>query len=115
MQATYHLPPFLNHNQIRRLNNFYGVMWEQVCKVISKKKIFLNRLAPELTSVANLLLFFSFFFFSPKSPSTYLYILVVSPSGCAMWDTASAWPDEWCHVHGQDPNRPDPGPPKWSA
>ena len=22
-----------------------------------------------------------------------------------MWDAASAWPVEWCHVHAQDPNR----------
>ena len=70
------------------------------------------RLAPELTSVANLLIFLSF---SPKPPSTWLHILVVSPSGCAMWDAVSAWPDEWCHVHTQDPNQRNPGPLKQSA
>uniref|UniRef100_A0A3Q2LMG2 Large ribosomal subunit protein mL42 n=1 Tax=Equus caballus TaxID=9796 RepID=A0A3Q2LMG2_HORSE len=31
--------------------------------------------------------------------------LVVGPSTCGMWDATSAWPDEWCHVHTQDPNR----------
>ena len=40
------------------------------------------------------LLFFFFFFFSLKSSSTQLQILVVSASGCAMWDAASTWPDE---------------------
>uniref|UniRef100_H9H039 Vacuolar protein-sorting-associated protein 25 n=1 Tax=Equus caballus TaxID=9796 RepID=H9H039_HORSE len=30
-----------------------------------------------------------------------------------MWDAASTWPDEWCHVCTQDPNWRDPGPPKW--
>ena len=45
---------------------------------------FLLRLVLELTSVANFLFFF--FFLSPKPPSTQLYILVVSASGCAIWD-----------------------------
>ena len=50
-------------------------------------------IATELTSIANL----PFFFPSPQStPSTWLYILVVGPSGSAMWDAASAWLDEWC-------------------
>uniref|UniRef100_A0A8C4MED1 DNA replication ATP-dependent helicase/nuclease n=1 Tax=Equus asinus asinus TaxID=83772 RepID=A0A8C4MED1_EQUAS len=29
-----------------------------------------------------------------------------------MWDASSAWPDEWCHVHSQDLNQQNPGPPK---
>ena len=49
--------------------------------------------------------FFSFLFFSPKPPSTWLYILVVGPSGCAIWDAASEWPDEQYYVHVQDPNQ----------
>ena len=57
-------------------------------KVCSFIYLFFLRLAPELTSVANL-----FFFFSPKHPGMCLYILVVSASGCAMWDATSAWPD----------------------
>uniref|UniRef100_A0A9L0SXI5 Dual specificity mitogen-activated protein kinase kinase 5 n=2 Tax=Equus TaxID=9789 RepID=A0A9L0SXI5_HORSE len=45
---------------------------------------------------------------------TYLWSLkilhrVAGPSSCGMWDAASTWPDEWCHVHAQDPN---PGPPQ---
>ena len=40
--------------------------------------------------------FWLFFFFSPKHPSTWLYILVVGPSGSVMWETASAWLDEQC-------------------
>ena len=51
-----------------------------------------------------------FFFFSPKLHSTQLYILVVSASGCAMWDVAYAWPEERCHVHARDPNRWNPAP-----
>ena len=70
---------------------------------------FFLRLAPELTSVANLPLFLFFFFFFPKAPSTYLYILVVGPSGSAMWDAASEWPDEQCHVRAQDPKWRNPG------
>ena len=36
-----------------------------------------------------------FFLFSlPKYPQyIVVYFLVVSPSSCGMWDTASAWPD----------------------
>ena len=33
-----------------------------------------------------------------------MYVLAVGPSGCAVWDAASAWPDERCHVRAQDPN-----------
>ena len=55
-------------------------------------------------------LFFPLFFFSPKPPSTQLYILVVGPSSCGMWDAAWAWPDERCHVCAQDPNRRKSGP-----
>ena len=29
-----------------------------------------------------------------------------------MRDATSAWPDEWCRVHAQDLNWPNPGPPK---
>ena len=46
---------------------------------------------------------FSFSFFSPKPPSTQLYIPVVSASRCAMWDAASAQPDERRHVCSRDP------------
>ena len=49
-------------------------------------------------------------FFSPNPPSTQLYTLVVGPSSCGMWDAASAWLDERCHVHAQDPNWRNPGP-----
>ena len=33
----------------------------------------------------------------------------MSASGRAMWDAASAWPDEHCRVRAQDPNRRNPG------
>ena len=48
----------------------------------------------------------------PKAPQ---YILVVSASGCAMWDAASAWPDKRCHVCTLDLNQQNPGPPKQSV
>ena len=32
-----------------------------------------------------------------------------------MWDAASAWPDEWCHVRTQDRNLWNPGLLKWST
>ena len=43
-----------------------------------------------------------------------VYFLVVGPS-CGMWDAVSAWPDEWCRVCAQDPNRWNPEPPKQSV
>ena len=53
--------------------------------------------------------------FSPQSPLEYsCAFLVVGPSSCGMWEAASAWPVERCHVHAQDPNQRNPGPPKQS-
>ena len=69
---------------------------------------FFFRLAPELTTVCQ-----SFFFFSAFSlqipPTHSCVFLVVGPFSCGMWDTASMWPDEWCHVCAQDPNQRNPG------
>ena len=56
-----------------------------------------------------------FSFSSSKPPSTQLCILVVGPSSCSMWDTASVWPDEWCRVCTQDVNQRNPGPRKQST
>ena len=41
---------------------------------------------------------FSLFFFPPGSPSTWLYIPVVSPSSSSLWAAATLWllTDEWC-------------------
>ena len=36
-------------------------------------------------------------------------------SSCGMWDIASAWLDERCHVRVQDPNQGNPGQPKQST
>ena len=56
--------------------------------------------------------FFIFFLFLPKAPR---YIVVYSslwgPSSCGMWDAASAWFDEQCHVCAQDSNQRNTGPP----
>ena len=54
--------------------------------------------------------FFSFkdfiFLFSPQSPLVHSCVfLVVDPSSCGMWEAASTWPDEQCHVRAQDPNQ----------
>ena len=35
----------------------------------------------------------------------------MGPSSCGMWDAASAWFDEQCHVRAQDSNQRDTGPP----
>ena len=54
--------------------------------------------------------FFLFFLlYLPQSPCTQLYILVAGPPSCGLlWDAASTWADERCHVCAQDAN---PGPP----
>ena len=75
---------------------------------------FFLRLAPELITVANLLFFSAF---SPQIPEVYscIFVLVVGPSSCGMWDAASTGPDEWCHVCTQDLNWWNPGLPKQSV
>ena len=53
-----------------------------------------------------------FFPFSPQSPPVDSCVFfVVGPSSCGMWDAASAWSDEQCHVRTQDSNRRNTGPP----
>ena len=55
---------------------------------------------------------FFFPFFSSQSPSVHSYIFfVVGPSSCGMWDAASAWLDEQCHVRAQDSNQRNTGLP----
>ena len=53
--------------------------------------LFVRKIGPDLTSVANLPPFSS-----PPSPSTQLYILVVGHSSSPIWDPGTAWLDEWC-------------------
>ena len=58
--------------------------------------------------------FISFFLkilsFSPQSPPVHSCILLaVGPSSCGMWDAASAWFDEQCHVRAQDSNQRNTG------
>ena len=56
--------------------------------------------------------FFNFFPFSPQSRTVHSCIfLVVGPSSCGMWDAASAWFDEQCHVRAQDSNQRNTVPP----
>ena len=72
-----------------------------------------KRLHTEEWEVAALDFFFFCFISSTPFPShTQLYILVAGPSNCGMWDAASTWPDEQCHVRAQDPN---PGLPQRST
>ena len=48
--------------------------------------------------------------FSPQSSPVHGCIFLVGvPSSCGMWDAASAWLDEWCHVRAQDSNQRNPG------
>ena len=54
-------------------------------------------------------LFFPVLLLVPKASQ---YIVVCSSCECLwlwMWDAASAWPDEWCHVLAWDPNQWNPG------
>ena len=57
---------------------------------------FFLKIGPELTSVANLL--FLLLLLLPKAPHYVVVYPSVGPSGRAVWDAASAWPDERCHV-----------------
>src|SRR3712207_8045627 len=53
-----------------------------------------------------------FFPFSPQSTLVHSCIFfVVGPSSCGMWDAASVWFDEQCHVRAQDSNQQNTGPP----
>ena len=52
-----------------------------------------------------------FSFFSPKPPVHSCIFFIAGPSSCGMWGAAPAWPDEQRHVHAQDPNQWNPGPP----
>ena len=55
---------------------------------------------------------FYFFLFLHKAPPVHSCIFfVVGPSSCGMWDATSAWFDEQCHVHAQDSNQRNTGPP----
>ena len=56
--------------------------------------------------------FFYFFPFSPQSPQVHSCIFfIVGPSSCGMWDAASAWLNEQCHVRAQDSNQQNTGLP----
>ena len=77
------------------------------------KKFFLVRkIGPELTSVANFSLYFSFF---SSKPRTYLYILVASHSSSSMWDATTAWLDEWCVGLCPGSELANSRPPQWSV
>ena len=55
---------------------------------------------------------FIFFLFLPKAPPVHSCIFfVVGSSSCGMWDAASAWFDEQCHVRVQDSNQRNTGLP----
>ena len=53
------------------------------------------------------ILFFSFILpKAPLPPPVHSCIFfIVGPSSCSMWDAASAWFDEQCHVSAQDSNQ----------
>ena len=95
-------------------NNFFWLIIPEIVLSSTVLSFFFSSLAPELTTVAHLLGFF-LSFFSSNPPGTQLFILVAGPSSCGMWNAASAWPDEQCHVCTQDLNQQNLGPPKQSA
>ena len=50
--------------------------------------------------------------FSPQNPPVHSCVFfVVGPSSCGMWDAASTWFDEQCHVCAQDSNQWNTGLP----
>ena len=70
---------------------------ELLCAVVAtmplayiKQILCIFKIGPEPTSVANLL----FFLLLPEAPQHMVVYSVSGPSGCAVWDAASAWPDE---------------------
>ena len=66
----------------------------------------------EMPSVQYFFLRFYLSPFSPQSPPVHSCIFfVVGPSSCGMWDAASAWFKEQCHVCAQDLNQQNTGPP----
>ena len=75
------------------------------------KSIILNSLSNSLY-ISIYFLRFYFFPFSPQSPLVHRCIFfIVAPSSCGMWDAASAWFDEQCHVCTEDLNQWNTGPP----
>ena len=52
------------------------------------------------------------FSFPPQSPSTLLYMLVLSAS---TWDAVTAWPENWCADPCPGSKSVNPGPPKQST
>ena len=65
---------------------------------------------------SHLLPTFFLFLLLPKALQyIVVYILAVGPSGCAIWDITSAWPDGQCHVRTQDLNEQNPWPLKRST
>ena len=55
---------------------------------------------------------FILFPFSPQSPPVHgCTFFAVGPSNRGTWDAAPVWPNEQCHVHAQDPNQQNTGPP----
>ena len=55
-----------------------------------------------------------FLLFLPKSPWYIVVYFSCGSSSCGVWDAASTWLDERCHVRAQDPNWLNPGPWKQS-
>ena len=67
---------------------------------------------PVLIQYLFFLKIFCFFPFSPQGTPVHSRIfLLVGPSSYGIWDAASAWFDEQCHVRAQDLNQWNTGPP----
>ena len=92
---------------------------EKIIRDIYKKQLHLGFLSSKRKAKIHFSLAFIYFFlrfyffpFSPQSPPVHSCIFfVVGPPSCGMWDAASAWSDEQCHVHAQDSNQRNTGPP----
>ena len=93
-------------------------IWFFCCLVLSNYStncnIFFSCKLPLLQTQAVFFCFLKilFFPFSPQSPPVHsCMFFVVCPFSCGMWDAASAWFDEECHVRAQDSNQRNTGLP----
>ena len=75
----------------------------------------LNKVFPSSVPVCHVIFLkiLFYFLFLPKAPAPVhgCIFFVVGLSSCGMWDAASAWSDEQCHVRAQDLNQQNTGPP----
>ena len=96
--ATYHHS--LSHGFCIPCGQLHVIYQEGLMSIIFSTFVIVENICPPI-------LFFLFYFFPffPQSTSAHsCTFFVVGPSSCDMWDAASGWFDEQCHVCAQDSN-----------